>query len=150
MKVDGRFRSRLAQMGTALRAHDEELIEPPHRAGEAVNEREPNRAGWPVDHVRDPVSVSDEVRIEVASLERAVLVGMGVSELRQVVEEELPKALSDLVSLLRQFDQVDHLRIVGQRATVAWASVREWPLTRPARTLLLRGCLGCVALEPVP
>ena len=54
----------------------------------------------------------------MASLERAVLVGSGVSELRQVVEEELPEALSDLVPPLRQFDQVDHLRIVGQRATV--------------------------------
>ena len=43
----------------------------------------------------------------MSPLERAVLVRMRISELRQVVQEELPEPLGDLVPLLRECAQLD-------------------------------------------
>ena len=48
----------------------------------------------------------------MAALERSAIVWMGVPEPGQVVEEELPEALGDLVVLCGEFAELDHVRIV--------------------------------------
>jgi hypothetical protein len=72
-------------------------------AGEGVDERKPDGSGWPVDDIGGPVRGSLEVRLEVLSFERAAFVGMRVAELGQVVQEELPESLDDLVPFRGQF-----------------------------------------------
>jgi hypothetical protein len=55
----------------------------------------------------------DEERFEVTTLERSVLIWMRVPEFRQVVQKELPEALGDVMLLLDQLAQLDHLRMVN-------------------------------------
>ena len=48
----------------------------------------------------------------MAPLERAVFVRMHVSELRQVVHEELPESLGESVTIDEQLAQLDHRAII--------------------------------------
>lgn len=74
-------------------------FEPTHLAGEATDEREPDRPCRPVDQVRDAIRVEEEPRLKMATLERAMLVRMRITDLGQVVQEELPEPLNDIVPL---------------------------------------------------
>ena len=60
----------------------------------------------------------------MTSLERASFVWVRIPELGQVMQEELPEALGDLVLLLGQFAQLDHLPIVD---SLGWAESYRAP-----------------------
>lgn len=112
MSADSCLRRRPPDTRATVRSDDEELIESPRVTREAADESEADRSGWPMNHICDTVRVGNEVRLELASLERAVLVRMRVPEFRQVMQEELPETLDNLVLLNGQFAQLDHLSIV--------------------------------------
>ena len=81
VSANRRFGRCSADALAALRSDDEELVKTARATRESADEREPDRPGWPIDDVCDPVRIRSEIRLKMASLERAVFVWMRVPEL---------------------------------------------------------------------